>query len=193
MKKKSNITIVGVGALGSHLVQFLRNMPHNIKVIDYDRVEMKNVQAQFFGQANIGAKKTAGLKQLMQFMFKRKVSEIGNKLTSDNVEVLLKDADLIIDCLDNAEARTAVQKFARANDIQCLHGALAANGELGRVIWDEHFTIDAAPPGQATCENGDHLPFIAATAAFLAQSAQIYLETSMKSNFSITATNVFKI
>ena len=78
--------------------------------------------------------------------------------------------------LDNAASRKLVQDFVRARDIPCVHGALAPDGQLGRVIWDHLFVIDSEDtPGQATCEGGEHLPFIGLTAATLAQAIASYV------------------
>lgn len=192
MPKK--IVIVGVGALGSHLVQFLRNVDAKIRIIDFDKVEQKNTQSQFHARNSTGKPKVQALGQLMQFLFNLKLEMISNKLHDKNIDILLNDADLIVDCLDNAESRIIVQNFARKNNIACLHGALSANGDFGRVVWDNLFTIDKEPgEGAATCENGEHLPFIGLSASILAQSAKKYLDTGEMMNYHISPGGVIKI
>ena len=189
-----NVTIVGVGALGSHLVQFLRNEDISITVIDFDRVERRNVASQFHSKAHVGKQKVAALQQSMQFLYGRQISIVGNKLTKANSEVLQRKAGFVIDCLDNGEGRRIIQNFARANGNACLHGALAADGSFGRVIWDRNFVIDdEAGAGDATCEDGEFLPFIALTAAYLARAAQIYIRDSKKVGFSISPGGVVRI
>jgi len=191
MKK---IVIIGVGALGSHLVQSIRNEDATIKIIDYDRVEMKNVQSQLHFKNTVGKKKVDALKQAMQFCFGRKLEIVGNKLTADNDTQLLGGADLLVDCLDNGEARRVVQAFARANDIPCVHGALAADGGFGRVAWDEYFVIDdETGAGAATCEDGEFLPFVQITAAYLAYAVQRFLKDGRKPGYSISPAGVEKI
>jgi molybdopterin/thiamine biosynthesis adenylyltransferase len=188
------ITIIGAGALGSHLVQALRNEEATLKVIDFDRVEMKNVASQFHFKNAVGKKKTEALKQLMQFAYGRKIEVVGNKLTSDNAEQLLGGADLLVDCLDNGEARRVVQGFARANGVPCLHGALAADGGFGRAIWTDDFVIDdEAGAGAPTCEDGEFLPFIVVTAAYVAQAVQRFLRDGRKVGYSISPARVEKI
>lgn len=182
MKK---ITIVGVGALGSHAALFLRN-EGDIKIIDFDRVEQKNTLAQLHGKPGVGKNKTQSLGQIMQFLFGLKLRTVPNKLTSDNARELLGDADLIIDCLDNAASRELVQAFSRETKIPCLHGALAADGAFGRVVWDENFVIDSEDGvGAATCEGGEHLPFIGIASSLLARSAQEFLGTGKKIGFEL--------
>ena len=55
------IVITGVGALGSHLVQFIRNEKTAIRVVDFDRVEQKNVLSQFYGRPGVGKNKVLAL------------------------------------------------------------------------------------------------------------------------------------
>ena len=170
------VVIVGVGALGSHVVQLCRTLPIELEVIDYDRIEAKNLLAQFHTRMGVGKNKAQALQQAMQGLFGVKLKAVPHRLTADNTEALLGGADLLVDCLDNAAARTLVQDFARAHGIACVHGALAPDGDLGRVVWDHLFTIDSEDtPGQATCEGGEHLPFIGRTAATLAQAIALYV------------------
>jgi molybdopterin/thiamine biosynthesis adenylyltransferase len=191
--KMKTITIVGVGALGSHAVQFLRNSGATIRVIDFDRVEQKNTSSQFHGVSQVGKSKVASLQQAMLFLFKSKLEVIPHKLTKDNQKQLLGGADLVIDCLDNGEARRLVQSYVRAENIPCVHGALAADGGFGRVIWDEKFEIDDATGGAATCENGEHLPFIGVVATLLAKAAQDFLLHGKKTGFQIHPAGVFAV
>jgi hypothetical protein len=116
-----------------------------------------------------------------------------SKLTRDNESQLLQGSDLILDCLDNGEARRIVQGYARKNQVPCLHGALAADGGFGRVIWDEHFEIDEAAAGGATCEDGAHLPFIAVTSALMAKSAQDFILHGVKRGFQVHPGGVFTV
>ena len=181
------ITIVGCGALGSHLVLNLRNEDAHLKVIDDDRVEQKNVQAQFHGKPHVGKLKTESLRQTMLFMFGSKVEAVPHRLTAGNVDVLLAGADLVVDALDNGESRRLVQTYVRAHDIPCLHGALAAEGGFGRVCWDQSFVIDdEAGAGAATCHGGEHLAFCALVSSYLARSVHVFLATGKQVGYSVT-------
>lgn len=191
MKK---ITIIGVGALGSHLVFLLRNEKATIRIVDFDRVEMKNVASQFHWKGNVGKKKVEALKQSMQFAYGCQLEIIGNRLTDDNADQLLGGADLLVDCLDNGASRRIVQAFAKKHTVACLHGALAANGEFGRVVWTENFTVDdESGAGAPTCEDGEFLPFISVVASYLAFAAQRFLRDNARISFSIWPGGVQKI
>jgi molybdopterin/thiamine biosynthesis adenylyltransferase len=158
-----------------------------LKVIDFDKVDSGNVQSQFHLKPNVGKSKVQALSGAMQLCFGLKIETIPHKLTQENDEQLLGKADLIIDCLDNFAARDVVQKYARRKSVPCLHGALAANGGYGRVVWDEKFQIDSeAGIGGATCEDGAHLPFISITASYLARAAQEFLSTGRQFGFEVS-------
>lgn len=181
------IGIVGVGALGSHVAMLLRNMDATLYGIDFDRVERKNVKSQFHGKTSVGKLKVQGLKQTMNGLFGVKLDVCSNKVVADNVAQVLSNVDLVIDCLDNGDGRRVVQAFVREQGVACLHGALAADGAFGQIIWDEHFQIDDEDSeGAATCEDGEHLPFIAITAAFIARAVQEHLMNDRKMGFQVT-------
>jgi predicted ThiF/HesA family dinucleotide-utilizing enzyme len=181
------VVIVGVGALGSHVVMFLRNAGATLKCVDFDRVDQKNVASQFHTKMGVGKSKVEALKQTMLGLFSIKIEGVPHKLTEDNAKELLGGADLVVDCLDNAPSREVVQEFVRAAGIPCLHGALDAEGSFGRAAWDEVFRIDSGSlPGTATCEDGGFLPFIAVVASYIAFAANVFLTTGDKIGFEIT-------
>lgn len=188
-----NITIVGIGALGSHLTLFIRNLDAKVKVIDFDRIEMKNVASQFHVKSGVGKGKVQSLSQAMQAFFGLKLETVPHKLTKDNVSQLLGKSDLIVDCLDNGASRSLVQDFATANNIPCLHGALAPGGTYGRVVWTDRFKIDSeVGVGAATCENGEFLPFIAITSSYLARSVQEFLDSGDMVGYEISPGGVIR-
>ncbi len=169
------VVVVGVGALGSHVVQFGRNWPVRFALIDFDRVEQKNVMSQFHSRMGLGRNKAQALQQALQGLYGLKVDAVPHKLGEDNVEALLGGADLVLDCVDNAPTRAIIQRFVRAHAIPCLHGAIAADGSYARIMWDPVFTADDGSEGAATCEDGEHLPFISFVAARIAAATQDFL------------------
>lgn len=171
------IVVVGVGALGSHFVMAIRNLPVEITVIDFDRIESRNVQSQFHSKMGVGKNKALALQASMLGLFGLRVTAVPHKLTVSNVDVLLGGADVVVDCLDNGEGRKVIQDFVRARNVPCLHGALAADGAYGRVVWSENFSIDseAGMTSKATCEDGEHLPFILSVAALMAESVRRFV------------------
>ena len=186
MTKIKTITVIGAGALGSNLIQIGRNFPVGWIAIDDDRIEKKNIASQFHTRQGLGRNKATALSQTMKGLFGLNVKAIPHRLTADNAEQLLGGADLVIDCLDNGPSRRVVQALVRKAGIPCLHGALAADGQFGAVVWDGNFTVDDEDVvGQATCEGGEFLPFIMMVAAELAHVLQVYLDDGKKIGFHL--------
>lgn len=193
MSNGKRVHIVGVGALGSHVALLSRNWKAELVYCDFDKIEAKNTQAQFHTVMGQGRNKAQALQLAMQGLFRITAQSLTAKLTSSNQKQLLGAADLIIDCTDNAEARELIQTFAKADGIACLHGCLSADGTLARAVWTEHFTADSGGAGQATCEDGENLPFHGFAGAFIAEVAQHYLRTGEKRSWQLTATSLVRI
>lgn len=181
--------IVGCGSLGSHCALLLRNEAA-LRLIDFDRVEAKNLMSQMHGKIGVGKNKALALDGLLRLTFDIRSIITTTKLTVDNADAVLKGADIVIDACDNADGRRACQVGARAVDVPCLHGGLAANGEYGMVRWDDDFIVSDASAGVPTCENGEHLPFNAQVAGWMAMAAQRYLRAGEKRGFAVTPTGV---
>ncbi|MEL6180391.1 MAG: ThiF family adenylyltransferase [Myxococcota bacterium] len=191
----TRIALIGAGALGSHVALLTRNLDVVLKAVDFDRIEQKNTLSQFHTRMSLGHNKAKALKQTMMGLFGTRIEAVPHRLTVDNVDALLSDSDLILDCLDNGASRRIVQTWARAHNTPCLHGALAPDGTYGRIVWDEHFAIDDEPQhAQATCEDGEHLPFIVLVAAVMAQSVQTFLtRDGLKQSFHLHAGGVVQV
>ena len=188
------ITIVGIGALGSHVALFLRNEKAGLKVIDFDRVEMKNTQAQFHSVMSNGKNKALALQQSFQGLFGVKTNAIPYKLEATNAEVVLKDSQLVIDCTDNIRARNVLSGKCFDLKLPLLHGALSASGDFARIVWDDNFVPDAEGGDvQATCVDGEHLPFHGAAAAYLAIEAQRFLKTGKKASWQLTPSGILRL
>lgn len=188
------IAIIGAGALGSHVALFLRNLDHRIRLIDFDRVEQKNTLAQFHTKMGLRKNKAQALEQAMRGMFGTVMETFPRKVSNDNVNTLLDRADLVIDCTDNIAARHTIQCFCTDVDTPCLHGALSADGTFARVMWAEDFEADSeGEDGEATCVDGEHLPFFAAAAAYLAIEVQRFLETGKRQSFQLTPAGLVRL
>ena len=186
--------IVGAGALGSHLALFARNWDCVLKVVDFDAIEAKNVQAQFHTRMGLRRNKAQALQQAFQGMFGLKIQAVPHRLTADNADQILGGAALVIDCTDNAEARRTIQVFVRKNGVPCLHGALSGDGTFARAVWDEHFKEDEeGQEGEATCEDGQQLPFFAMAGAQIAVIAQMFLENGKQASVQIMPTGSLRL
>jgi len=182
------ILFCGGGALGSHALFLGRDLRHQLAVVDYDRVETKNLASQWFVKQMVGKPKATALKmQLLNFYGMKLHKDYAVELTSLNVDAILSECDLIVDCFDNAASRQILQDYAHANSKPCLHAGLAADGVFGAIRWDKDFVIDAEDvPGQATCDGGGFLPIILAVSGAIVTSLEAYLEDGEELNWNVT-------
>ena len=122
------VTIVGLGALGSHLVLFARNWKASLRIIDFDRVESKNTQSQFHTKMGLRKNKAVALGASMRGLWGSSMDTVPHKLTYQSADSQLGGSDLVIDCTDNLEARKEIQDYCVLMDIACLHGCIWALG-----------------------------------------------------------------
>lgn len=179
------ITLVGVGAVGSAVLPLLRNLDCHIRIIDYDRVEAKNIQSQFFSAKSVGTNKANAAAQLMGFLFGRAVEALPHKLTPENAQTLLANSSLVIDCLDNAPARWSARNAARMLGVPCLHTGLAEKGTFGQIRWGDRFNIVDNPGGAPTCEDGEALAFISMFAGFVGVAVREFLRKQTQMGFLV--------
>jgi len=189
------IVIVGLGALGSHLALVLRNHKEGLHLIDFDRVDSHNTQAQFHGVRDIRLKKSESLKKNLFGLFGSKVLATPHRVEETNAETLLSSNEVVADCTDNYVARQLIQKVCTKLPVPCLHGALSGDGLFSRVVWDEHFTeADREDEeGGATCENGERLPFFSFVSSFMGGEIQHFLKTGQKRSFQLTSSSVLRL
>lgn len=189
------VTIVGAGALGSNLVMIGRNWPARLQVLDFDRVESKNVSSQFHTHMGMGKNKAVALQAAMRGLFKAKIEACPVRLVEDNLKEMLGMSTLIVDCTDNYESRALIQRYAEWHgNVQILHCCLSAGGDLARVVWTEHFSPDyEGEHDVATCEDGRNLPFHIQAAALTAQVVQRYLEVGERFSWQLTPYHVLRI
>src|SRR6476620_4165392 len=78
------LAICGVGALGSTCVQYLRNVDAELRLIDFDRVESKNLAAQWFVKQSIGKNKADAARLQLANCFGVKAEAMGVRLGANN-------------------------------------------------------------------------------------------------------------
>ncbi|NUP04907.1 MAG: ThiF family adenylyltransferase [Polyangiaceae bacterium] len=184
------VVFCGVGALGSHAAVLCRNLAAQLVFIDFDRVESKNLLSQAFVKPSLGKNKADALKAQLLNFFGIKAEAFGVRLGEDNVEVLLKQADLVVDCFDNVKSRTLLSRFATKNDTPLVHAGISGDGTFGLVRWDERFVADAEDTeGQATCEGGEHLPMLGFVASVLARTIQDFVVSGERRDAIVALTS----
>ncbi|MBN1234126.1 MAG: sulfur carrier protein ThiS adenylyltransferase ThiF [Candidatus Coatesbacteria bacterium] len=100
----SVIGIAGVGGLGSNVaVSLARAGIGKIILCDFDTVQASNLNRQQFRIDQIGKMKVDALKEYLLLISPIvDVVTITNKLNEDNIKLIFKDADIIIEAFDLA-------------------------------------------------------------------------------------------
>jgi molybdopterin/thiamine biosynthesis adenylyltransferase len=187
------IVICGVGALGSTAVLYCRNVDAELRLVDFDRVESKNLAAQWFVKQSVGKNKAEAIRLQLANFYGAKAEAMSVRLAATNAVQLLAGADLAVDCFDNADSRNVLSEHAREIKVPLVHGALAADGTFGMVRWDERFTADREDKeGQPTCEGGEHLPMIGLVGATLARAIQDFVKDGARHDYLVSLSGVVR-
>ncbi len=193
MPVAKRILLCGIGALGSTALQYLRSLEAELRLVDFDRVESKNLAAQWFVKQSIGKNKAEAARLQLANFYGVKSEAMGVRLGAHNAAQLLADCALAVDCFDNADSRIALSDASRAANVPLVHAALAADGTFGMVRWDERFTPDREDSeGQATCEGGEHLPMIGVVGATLARTIQDFIARDARHDYLISMSGVMR-
>jgi molybdopterin-synthase adenylyltransferase len=181
------VLFCGVGALGSHAVTLCRSLPVELALADFDRVEGKNLLSQAYTRQAVGKNKAEALRLQLRTFYGVEATAFPVRLTPQNIASVAAGCDLLVDCLDNAAGRLAVLEHARADRVASVHSGLAADGTFGLVRWGDRFTPDAEDEaGQATCEGGEHLPFIGLLSAALAGVIRDFVRDGVRRDALVT-------
>lgn len=125
---KKNIAIIGIGGLGSPVLQYLCAAGiGTIHIIDHDKVSLSNLQRQIiFNENDIGKDKARMANEKMNLLNSEvSIHSYTSKLDEKSISVLLnKELDLIIDASDNFSTRYLVDSFSKQNEIPLIYGAI---------------------------------------------------------------------
>ena len=101
------VAICGLGGLGSNIaVALARAGVGRLILIDFDRVDISNLHRQQYQADQIGLYKTEALTEnLKRIAPYVEITSHAVRITEENFQELLKDADIICEAFDDAEAK----------------------------------------------------------------------------------------
>ena len=123
----SSVAIIGCGGLGSTVAQSLTmSGVGKILLIDYDKVELSNLNRQsLFQEKDISKNKALVLaRSLSKINSKVVITKLPSRVEENNIGLALKDFNLVVDCSDNFETRYLVNKFCVKNKKKLVSAAL---------------------------------------------------------------------
>ena len=104
----SKILIIGMGGLGCPLLTYLAaSGVGNIGIVDYDKVELSNLNRQtLFNSNDIGKYKVNQAKSKVSKIYKKiTIKSFIKKISKENIQSIIKNFDIICDGSDNYETR----------------------------------------------------------------------------------------
>lgn len=105
--QQARVAIAGLGGLGSNIAMMLVRMGvGQLHLIDYDRVELSNLNRQQYVLKDVGRYKTEALQEhLLQInpFIKLKIDCL--RLDADNMAATFAEDDIICEALDGAESK----------------------------------------------------------------------------------------
>lgn len=106
----ASVAVCGIGGLGSNIaIALARAGVGKIHIIDFDRVDISNLNRQQYFPEQLGMYKTDALGETLSHIAPYcEITADCVKLDENNIPELLKDCDIICEALDNAEAKAVL-------------------------------------------------------------------------------------
>jgi molybdopterin-synthase adenylyltransferase len=133
--KRSRVAVAGAGGLGSPIAVYLAAAGvGRIRMIDYDQVELSNLNRQVLHwEEDIGRKKVDSARTKLRSLNSTvKIEAIAETITEGTVSRLVDGCDVLVDAMDNLETRYILNRCAVEKKIPFFHGAV--HGFEGRVM-----------------------------------------------------------
>lgn len=167
----SRVLVIGAGGLGSPVLQYLAAAGiGNLAVIDFDLLEIHNLNRQIIHQeAFIGQPKVESAASFIQRLNSGiSFTPINEKLTTDNIESILSEYDIIVDGSDNFETRYLVNDHCIKMGKTLVYGSIFSfegqvavfNYEGSKNLRD----IFPSPPNPEDVQNCDQFGVLGALA-----------------------------
>ncbi len=134
--KKATVFIAGAGGLGSPVAVYLAAAGvGTLRICDYGEPELSNLNRQILHtDCDIGINKAISAETSIRLLNPNvRVEPITERITEETVESIVGNSDIIVDCLDNFEARHILNEFAVKKKLPFIHAGI--HGLSGQVTF----------------------------------------------------------
>lgn len=124
---EGKVLVIGAGGLGCPALLYLAGAGvGTIGIVDHDRVEASNLPRQvLYGEQDLGVNKAeAAMARLMERNSMIRIEAYPEALQAENVEALIGQYDLVLDCTDDIGARRIINATCRRLSKPMVFGAL---------------------------------------------------------------------
>ncbi len=161
----SHVAIIGCGGLGSNAALMLvRSGVGRLTLVDFDVVEVGNLNRQMFFRDQIGCPKAEALAETLRRVAPDvELAIVHECMTPDNLLATVQDADVVIEAVDRAEAKAMIANVlcTEAPDLPLVSASgLAGVAPANEVVTErvgEHFYL----VGDCRSDVRDGLPLLA--------------------------------
>lgn len=180
-----NIAICGCGAIGSNLADTLARQGFtNFTLIDFDRVEEKNIGTQAYSHYHVGLLKVAALEDIIWNINEQtQITSKNIRLNEKNIGKLIRDADIIIDAFDNTNSRQLLKDYGH-NGFEVFHGGMFEG--YAECIWNDNYKVPLVKEGLDVCDYPLARNIVTLLTTVMAEEIMSYLITNDKRGFCIT-------
>lgn len=132
--ENATVFIAGLGGLGNPVSLYLAAAGAGcLRICDNDRVELSNLNRQvLYSENDIGKLKADCTgERIAAFNGNTKLESLTASIDKEQIGILAGNADILVDCLDNAETRSVLNRYAVENSIPLVHaGVYGLSGQL---------------------------------------------------------------
>ncbi len=180
----ARVTICGAGALGANAADSLaRTGVGQLRLIDDDRIEERNLQTQPWERADVGARKARVLANALYRAVGTEAEPVVRRLDAGNVKKLLRGSDLVLDAFDNSVSRRIVATHCHDIGLPCLHAGLAA--AYSEVIWNAVYRVPS-DAGDDVCDYPLARNLVTLTVAVACEAVLGFLIDGEERSYTIT-------
>jgi adenylyltransferase/sulfurtransferase len=131
---RSTVFIAGIGGLGGPAAMYLAAAGiGKLLICDPDILQLSNLNRQIlFREADLGKSKATGARDhLGRLNSEIVIDSRPETIHAGNVDQLVGNAEVVLDCLDNFTGRMVLNEFALRNRIPLVHaGVTGLNGQI---------------------------------------------------------------
>ena len=203
---RSTVLIVGCGALGSMAaMQLAASGVGHIIIVDFDTVDISNLQRQFFFKtSDVGKNKAEILAQrILELNPTIKVRPMKEMLNRKNAAEFVTGCDFVVEATDNPASMVMIDSVCNQMGIACvLAGVSGFSGQVltclpGKRRYDDIFSVDnnnavlpcslsgvAAPAAAlaSSIETSEAIKYLVGTGTLLSESIFVYNLLTMRFN-----------
>ena len=126
--KKAKVLVIGAGGLVCPLLIYLASSGVcNIGLVDFDKIELSNLNRQvLFNTSDIGKFKVDQAKSKINKIYKKiKIKTFKMKISSRNINSILKNFDIICDGTDNFDSRYLINDYCKKSKKILISAAIS--------------------------------------------------------------------